>query len=156
MAIFRDGKLNRKELINHIHKALYAMDAEEAEDEFVDADQDGDDRIIWNEYVEEFYGLNVGDQNNILSMDTDTGTEFNRMYARDKGTLLDFLLVLFLQLILLIIIIYLILTNNLIEFEITMYDYVGTVRRNMYDLSCMSNVRHQKARINKPYMNQCQ
>merc|ERR1711970_289506 len=80
-----DEKLSRKELINHIHKALFAMDADEAEDEFVDADQDGDDRINWNEFVEEFYGLDVGDQNNILKMDTDTGTEFNRMYARDKG-----------------------------------------------------------------------
>ena len=44
------------------------MDGEEAESEFVDADIDGDDLVRWNEYVEEFYGLEPADQNNILQM----------------------------------------------------------------------------------------
>ena len=43
-SIFRDELLSKNELVQHIHKALYAMDAEEAEEEFVDADTDGDDR----------------------------------------------------------------------------------------------------------------
>jgi len=80
-----DGHVDRSELIRHTIKALYSMDGEEAESEFVDADIDGDDLVRWNEYVEEFYGLEPADQNNILQMDTDTGTEFNKMYARDKG-----------------------------------------------------------------------
>jgi len=80
-----DGYVSHNELVKHTVKALYSMDEEEAESEFIDADIDGDDRVRWNEYVEEFYGLEPSDQNNILSMDTDTGTEFNKMYARDKG-----------------------------------------------------------------------
>ena len=44
------------------------MDEEEAESEFVDADIDGDDLVRWNEFVEEFYGLEPSDQNNILQM----------------------------------------------------------------------------------------
>lgn len=80
-----DGYVDRNELIKHTIKALYSMDEEEAESEFVDADIDGDDLVRWNEFVEEFYGLEPSDQNNILQMDTDTGTEFNKMYARDKG-----------------------------------------------------------------------
>ena len=42
--IDNDGQLSKNELVKHIHKALYAMDEEEAEDEFIDADIDGDDR----------------------------------------------------------------------------------------------------------------
>jgi len=72
--IDNDGQLSKNELVKHIHKALYAMDEEEAEDEFIDADIDGDDRVLWNEFVSEFYGLEPEDQNNILAMDTDTGT----------------------------------------------------------------------------------
>ena len=60
------------------------MDEVEAEDEFTDADQDADDHVTWSEFVFEFYGLEREDEENILDMDTDTGTEFNRMYARDK------------------------------------------------------------------------
>jgi len=81
----QDGQLSKNELVKHIHKALYAMDEEEAEDEFIDADIDGDDKVLWNEYVSEFYGLEPEDQNNILAMDTDTGTEFNKMYSRDRA-----------------------------------------------------------------------
>ena len=44
------------------------MDEEEAESEFVDADIDGNDLVRWNEFVEEFYGLEPSDQNNILQM----------------------------------------------------------------------------------------
>ena len=54
---------------------------------------------MWNEFVSEFYGLEPEDQNNILAMDTDTGTgkmkhhnlfkflflEFNKMYSRDRA-----------------------------------------------------------------------
>jgi len=80
-----DGQLDRNELIGHTFKALYAMDEVEAEDEFTDADQDADDHVSWSEFVFEFYGLEREDEENILDMDTDTGTEFNRMYARDKG-----------------------------------------------------------------------
>ena len=80
----RDGQLDRNELIGHTFKALYAMDEVEAEDEFTDADQDADDHVSWSEFVFEFYGLEREDEENILDMDTDTGTEFNRMYARDK------------------------------------------------------------------------
>jgi len=83
--IDNDGQLSKNELVKHIHKALYAMDEEEAEDEFIDADIDGDDRVLWNEFVSEFYGLEPEDQNNILAMDTDTGTEFNKMYSRDRA-----------------------------------------------------------------------
>ena len=32
------------------------------------------DKVLWNEFVSEFYGLEPEDQNNILAMDTDTGT----------------------------------------------------------------------------------
>ena len=42
--IDNDGQLSKNELVKHIHKALYAMDEEEAEDGFIDADIDGDDR----------------------------------------------------------------------------------------------------------------
>ena len=42
--IDNDGQLSKNELVKHIHRALYAMDEEEAEDEFIDADIDGDDR----------------------------------------------------------------------------------------------------------------
>ena len=31
-------------------------------------------KVLWNEFVSEFYGLEPEDQNNILAMDTDTGT----------------------------------------------------------------------------------
>ena len=84
MTFLRDGQLDRNELIGHTFKALYAMDEVEAEDEFTDADQDADDHVSWSEFVFEFYGLEREDEENILDMDTDTGTEFNRMYARDK------------------------------------------------------------------------
>ena len=47
------------------------MDEEEAESEFVDADIDGNDLVRWNEFVEEFYGLEPSDQNNILQMGTE-------------------------------------------------------------------------------------
>jgi len=83
--IDNDGQLSKNELVKHIHKALYTMDEEEAEDEFIDADIDGDDKVLWNEFVSEFYGLEPEDQNNILAMDTDTGTEFNKMYSRDRA-----------------------------------------------------------------------
>ena len=58
------------------------------------------DKVLWNEFVSEFYGLEPEDQNNILAMDTDTGTgkkipvslhriinslEFNKMYSRDRA-----------------------------------------------------------------------
>ena len=46
--IDNDGQLSKNELVKHIHKALYAMDEEEAEDEFIDADIDGDDRGIFS------------------------------------------------------------------------------------------------------------
>ena len=62
------------------------MDEVEAEEEFIDADQDSDDRVSWAEFVHEFYGLEQDDQDHILDMDTDTGTEFNKMYSRDKVT----------------------------------------------------------------------
>jgi hypothetical protein len=60
------------------------MDEVEAEEEFIDADLDGNDHVTWSEFVFEFYGLEQEDQDNILEMDTDTGTEFNKMYSRDK------------------------------------------------------------------------
>jgi len=81
----RDGNVDRNELIAHTYKALYSMDEQEAEEEFLDADQDADTHVNWAEFVFEFYGLEKEDEDNILEMDTDTGTEFNRMYARDKG-----------------------------------------------------------------------
>ena len=43
--------------------------------------------MSWGEFVFEFYGLEREDEENILDMDTDTGTEFNRMYSRDKVNL---------------------------------------------------------------------
>jgi len=49
--IDNDGKLSKNELVKHIHKALYAMDEEEAEDEFIDADIDGDDRGIFSFFI---------------------------------------------------------------------------------------------------------
>lgn len=80
-----DSTVDRSELIAHTYKALYSMDEVEAEEEFTEADQDADELVSWSEFVFEFYGLEQEDENNILEMDTDTGTEFNRMYARDKG-----------------------------------------------------------------------
>merc|ERR1712130_413458 len=80
-----DSVVDRSELIAHTYKALYSMDEVEAEEEFIEADQDADELVSWSEFVFEFYGLEQEDENNILEMDTDTGTEFNRMYARDKG-----------------------------------------------------------------------
>ena len=43
---FRDSFIDRNELVAHIFKALYSMDAEEAGEEFIDADQDGDGKGI--------------------------------------------------------------------------------------------------------------
>ena len=49
--IDNDGQLSKNELVKHIHRALYAMDEEEAEDEFIDADIDGDDRGKFSEIL---------------------------------------------------------------------------------------------------------
>lgn len=54
------------------------------------ADLDGDDKITWSEYVEEFYGLSADDEANILAMDTDTGVEFNHMYSRDQVFIISY------------------------------------------------------------------
>ena len=54
------------------------------------ADLDGDDKITWSEFVEEFYGLSADDEANILAMDTDTGVEFNHMYSRDQVFIFPF------------------------------------------------------------------
>ena len=42
---FSDGYVSHNELVKHTVKALYSMDEEEAESEFIDADIDGDDRV---------------------------------------------------------------------------------------------------------------
>lgn len=81
----KDGQLSRDEVVDHTYKALYNMDEAEAEGEFIEADLDGDDKITWSEFVEEFYGLSADDEANILAMDTDTGVEFNHMYSRDQA-----------------------------------------------------------------------
>jgi len=85
MDLDKDGQLSRDEVVDHTYKALYNMDEGEAEGEFIEADLDGDDKITWSEFVEEFYGLSADDEANILAMDTDTGVEFNHMYSRDQA-----------------------------------------------------------------------
>ncbi|CAG5111517.1 Oidioi.mRNA.OKI2018_I69.chr2.g5819.t1.cds [Oikopleura dioica] len=81
----KDGNLDRDEVVDHTYKALFNMDEQEAEAEFVEADVDANYQVTWSEFVEEFYGLSPDDEANILAMDTDTGVEFNHMYSRDQA-----------------------------------------------------------------------
>ena len=57
--IDNDGQLSKNELVKHIHRALYAMDEEEAEDEFIDADIDGDDRGKFSEILRVLIGHQI-------------------------------------------------------------------------------------------------
>ena len=81
-----DGLIDKIELVHWTLRALQNMDARDLGEDFDIADDNGDGKVSWEEYVENIYGISQDKIPDYTKEDMDDDEElrdFNRMYNRE-------------------------------------------------------------------------